>query len=112
MMPGRDHRDLIIGQVKGICWFVVAINELDKAQRFSQHIHASLGPVELNPGNTPDYDFTAGSAHQQVKRTAAPLVEWNVLVWAEILQVREDLQFNSHGRSPDCRYNGTTLFRI
>ncbi len=97
LMSDRNH--LMLGHVKGVCRVVVALDKLDKTQRFNQLIHAALGPVELNPraGDLRGHDFTAGAAHQPVERTAAPVVEWNVLAWAEILQVGEDCEPTAKG---------------
>ena len=48
-MPDLDH--LMLGQVKGIGGAIVALDKLDKAQRFCKLIHAALRTVELDPGN-------------------------------------------------------------
>ena len=54
----------------------------------------------------------AGAANQPVESAATPVVERNVLAWAEILQVGLDLRSNRHRRRLDSSDNGAALFRI
>ena len=81
----------MLRQVKWIGWVVVAIDKPHKTQRFGKLIHASIGAVELDPGNTLSHDVTACAAHKPVNHFTAQLVKLNVLAGAEILQVGEDL---------------------
>jgi hypothetical protein len=48
LMPDSHH--LMLRQVKGVGGVVVALDEPYQTERFSQLIHATLKPVELNPG--------------------------------------------------------------
>ncbi len=102
LMPDRDY--LMLGRVKSVCGVVVSPQQpsvvalgrcgawaLYKTEGFCQLIHATLRPVELNPGDTRGHDLMASAAHQPVESAATPVVKRNVLTRAEILQVGLDL---------------------
>ncbi len=110
LMSYQDH--LMLGQVKGVCRVVVALDELYKTEGFSQLIHVTLRPVELNPGDTRGHDLMADAAHQPFESASTPFVKRSVLARAEILQVGLDLRSTRHWRLLDCTDHGAALFHI
>ena len=75
----------------------MALDKLDKTQRFGKLIHSALGAVELDPGNAVGHDVTACAAHKPVDGGEAALVKWYVLARAVIPQVGQNLRVNNHG---------------
>ena len=105
-----DRHHLMRGHVEGIGWVVVALDEFDETQRFSELVHASLRAVQLDSGNARRHDLAACAADKAVHGGAAAQIKRYVLAGAGILQVGMNMRANSHGGSPNRSNYGATLF--